>query len=256
MAWTRRYDEAEPQRVNRWLAQNGVCSRREAEDLIVRGLVSIDGERVEDVGRKIVPGQTLVLADAAERQLQGLSVLLHKPVGVVSAQPEGAQVPAVRLLTRAALVGESPVVPDARTSLAPLGRLDMDSRGLLILSDDGVLAKAVIGPASELDKEYLVRVTGQLTEKKIGLLRYGLQLDGRQLRRANITQLGPQKLRFVLKEGRNRQIRRMCELVGLHVVDLLRVRIGPVGLGDLPEGRWRALAPEEREALIRAAQAG
>jgi len=251
MAWTRRYEEAEPQRVNRWLAQNGVCSRREAEDLIARGLVSIDGETVEDVGRKICPGQTLTLADAAQSELSSsLSVVLHKPVGVVSAQPEAGQVPAVRLLTRQALVGESPTIPDARTSLAPLGRLDMDSRGLLILSDDGVLAKAIIGPTSDLEKEYLVRVTGQVTEKKMALLRHGLQLDGRQLRRAKITQLAPQKLRFVLKEGRNRQIRRMCELVGLHVVDLHRVRIGPLRLGDLPEGRWRVLTPEERAALI------
>jgi 23S rRNA pseudouridine2604 synthase len=251
MAWTRRYEEAEPQRVNRWLAQSGVCSRREAEDLIARGLVAIDGERVDDPGRKISAGQTLTLADAAEAELQSsLSVVLHKPVGVVSGQPEPGQTPAVRLLTRAALIGESPAVPDARTSLAPLGRLDMDSRGLLLLSDDGVLAKAIIGPTSDLEKEYLVRVAGQVTEKKIGLLRHGLQLDGRQLRPAKIAQFGPQKLRFVLKEGRNRQIRRMCELVGLHVVDLFRVRIGPLRLGDLPEGRWRALTPAERDALL------
>jgi 23S rRNA pseudouridine2604 synthase len=251
MAWTRRYEEAEPQRVNRWLAQNGVCSRREAEDLIARGLVSIDGERVDDVGRKIAPGQTLTLADAAESELGGgLSAVLHKPVGVVSAQPEPGQTPAVRLLTRQALIGESPVVPDARTSLAPLGRLDMDSRGLLLLSDDGVLAKAIIGPDSDVEKEYRVRVTGQITDKKVALLRHGLQLDGRVLRRARVDQVGPQALGFVLKEGRNRQIRRMCELVGLHVVDLFRIRIGPLKLGDLPEGRWRALRPDEREAFL------
>lgn len=256
MPWTRRYEEAEPQRVNRWLAQNGVCSRREAEDLIARGLVSIDGERVDDVGRKIAPGQTLTLADAAQAELAAsLTAVLHKPVGVVSAQPEPGQVPAVRLLTRQALAGESAVVPDAATSLAPLGRLDMDSRGLLLLSDDGVLAKAIIGPGSALEKEYLVRVAGQVSERKLAQLRHGLQLDGRQLRRAQVTQLAPQQLRFVLKEGRNRQIRRMCELVGLHVVDLLRVRIGPLRLGDLPEGRWRALTGDERAALLKAAAA-
>jgi 23S rRNA pseudouridine2604 synthase len=257
MAWTRRYEEAEPQRVNRWLAQAGVCSRREAEDLIARGLVAIDGETVADVGRKILPGQTLTLADAAEAELGGgLTVVLHKPVGVVSAQPEPGQVPAVRLLTRAALQGESPSIPDASTRLAPLGRLDMDSRGLLLLSEDGVLAKAVIGPASELDKEYRVRVAGEVTAAKLARLRHGLQLDGRALRRARVEEIAPQTLRFVLREGRNRQIRRMCELVGLHVVDLLRLRIGPLRLGDLPEGRWRALRPEEREALLKAAQGG
>ena len=251
MAWTQRYDETEPQRVNRWLAQSGVCSRREAEGLIARGLVSIDGETVTDAGRKIAPGQTLVLADTAEAALSGaLTVVLHKPVNIVSAQPDPGQVPAVRLLTRAALVGESPYIPDRDTKLAPVGRLDMDSRGLLILSEDGVVAKAVIGPTSELDKEYRVRVSGPVSDRALSLLRHGLELDGRKLKPARVTVTAPQKLTFVLKEGRNRQIRRMCELVGLKVVDLLRVRIGPLRLGDLPEGRWRVLRPEERAALI------
>jgi 23S rRNA pseudouridine2604 synthase len=253
MAWTRRYEDAEPSRVNRWLAQQGVCSRREAEALIAGGLVAIDGETVEDVGRKILPGQTLTLADRAEAGLSAqLTAVLHKPVGVVSGQPEPGQTPAVRLLSRKALVGEAPKIPDAQTSLPPLGRLDMDSRGLLILSEDGVLAKAVIGPESALDKEYLVRVSGEITEGKLKQLRFGLRLDGRQLKRAQVTRIGDQKLRFVLAEGRNRQIRRMCELVGLDVVDLFRVRIGPLKLGDLPEGRWRALTPAERAALLAA----
>jgi 23S rRNA pseudouridine2604 synthase len=253
MAWTRRYDEAEPQRVNRWLAQSGVCSRREAEGLILQGLVSIDGETVTDAGRKIQPGQTLTLADAGKAQLDNvLTAVLHKPVGVVSAQPEPDQFPAVRLLTREALVGDSPRIPDRDTSLPPLGRLDMDSRGLLILSEDGVLAKAIIGPASDLEKEYLVTVEGQITDRKIGLLRHGLALDGRQLKPAKVRLIGDQQLRFVLKEGRNRQIRRMCEMVGLDVVDLYRVRIGTLLLGDLPEGQWRVLTPDERAALIAA----
>ena len=253
MAWTRRYDEAEPQRVNRWLAQNGVCSRREAEALITRGLVSIDGERVDDVGRKIATGQTLVLADAAHGQLlSSLSVVLNKPEGVVSAQPEGRQIPAARLLTADALWGESPTIPGRNQSLAPLGRLDQDSRGLLILSQDGVLAKAVIGPASELEKEYLVTVAGSVTDKKLAILRHGLRLDGRQLKPAKVSVVGERRLSFILTEGRNRQIRRMCELVDLAVVDLLRTRIGPLRLGDLPEGRWRVLSSDERDALLAA----
>src|ERR1019366_2441937 len=253
MAWTCRYDEAEPQRVNRWLAQNGVCSRREAEALIAGGLVFIDGNRVADLGRKIEAGQTLVLADAARSQLQAsLSVVLNKPVGVVSAQPEGRQIPAVRLLTADALSGESPTIPGRHTSLAPLGRLDLDSRGLLILSEDGVLAKAIIGPASKLDKECLVRVAGTVTQKKVAILRQGLRLDGRQLKPAKVSLVGEQRLRFILKEGRNRQIRRMCELVDLAVVDLFRTRIGPLCLGDLPEGRWRVLTADERGTLMKA----
>lgn len=254
MAWTRTYDEAEPQRVNRWLAQSGVCSRREAEALIGEGLVYIDGERVEDAGRKIQPGQTLTLTDKAEGRLEGFTAVLHKPTGVVSGQPEPGYTPAVRLLTRGRLVGESVTIPDVQMSLPPLGRLDLDSHGLLLLSNDGVLAKAVIGPQSELDKEYVVRVAGRIDEPTLARLRHGLELDGRQLRPAKVTVVEGQILRFVLNEGRNRQIRRMCELVGLRVMDLLRVRIGPLDLGDLPEGKWRVLSVAEREAIIAASQ--
>lgn len=255
MAFTRTYDEAEPQRVNRWLAQSGVCSRREAEALIAEGRVSIDGEVVSDVGRKISPGQTLTLAGADDRSVGagGFTVILHKPAGVVSAQPDPGQVPAIRLLTRQALIGSSPVIPDRNTSLAPVGRLDRPSRGLLLLSDDGVVAKAVIGPTSRLDKEYRVAVIGEITEKKLALLRHGLELDDRKLKPAEVELISDQRLRFILHEGRNRQIRRMCELVDLKVVDLFRVRIGPLALGDMPEGRWRVLTQAERAALIAAA---
>ena len=171
-------------------------------------------------------------------------------MGIVSAQPEQGQVPAVRLLTRPALVGESPQIPDRDTRLAPLGRLDMDSRGLLLLSDDGVLAKAIIGPESDLEKEYLVTVTGRITPEKIARLCHGLSMDGRQLKSAKVSVVAGQELRFILKEGRNRQIRRMCELVGLHVMDLVRIRIGSLQLGDLPEGKWRVLSAEDRAALV------
>ena len=254
MAWTKTYDEPDPQRVNRWLAQSGVCSRREAEALIGEGLVYIDGERVEDAGRKILPGQTLTLTDKAEGRLEGFTAVLNKPTGYVSGQPEPGYIPAVRLLTREALVGESVTIPDAKMSLPPLGRLDLDSHGLLILSNDGVLAKAVIGPASELDKEYVVRVAGRIDEPTLDLLRHGLRLDGRELKPAQVEVIQGQTLRFVLQEGRNRQIRRMCELMGLRVMDLLRVRIGPLALGGLPEGKWRVLTPGEREAIIAASQ--
>ncbi len=250
--WTKTYAGAEPQRVNKWLASEGVCSRREAEELIAKGLVSIDGARVDDPGRKIEPGQSISVSRGQERAQ--ISVVINKPVGFVSAQPEGDQVPAARLLTRANLIGQTHNMPNKRTSLAPLGRLDQDSRGLLLLSEDGVLAKALIGETSKLDKDYLVRVAGQITDRKIALLRHGLSLDGRQLKPAKVGVVENQRLRFVLNEGRNRQIRRMCELVELEVTDLLRTRIGPLHLNDLPEGKWRALGADERDALIRASK--
>lgn len=251
MAWTRRYDGPEPQRVNKWLAQAGVCSRREAEALIEQGLVSIDGQRVTDMGRKIAPGQTLTLNDKAAAQLgSAVTVVIHKPVGIVSAQPEGDQIPAARLIRADTLFARTGQIPDSKLSLAPLGRLDQDSRGLLLLSEDGVLAKALIGPGSTIDKEYLVAVKGRVNREVISKLRHGLELDGRQLKPAKVTLEPDDRLKFILLEGRNRQIRRMCELVGLEVTDLLRTRIGAVKLADLPEGQWRPLSPEERSAVL------
>ena len=250
MAFTRTYDGPEPVRINKWLGQTGVCSRREAEALIAAGMVTIDGESVTDAGRKIEPGQTLTLNDRGEAALaSGVTILIHKPLGYVSGQPEPDKIPAVRLLTEANRVGDG-AVPAEDASLPPIGRLDEDSRGLLMLSSDGVVAKAVIGPQSRLDKEYLVRIEGDVTEKKLALLRRGLMLDGRILKYAKVSRMEQNRLRFILTEGRNRQIRRMCEMVDLEVVDLLRIRVGPIHLNNLPEGSWRMITSEEREALI------
>ena len=250
MAFTRTFDGDEPVRLNKWLGQAGVCSRREADGLIAEGLVAIDGAVVTDAGRKIEPGQTLTLADRATEALAaGMTILLHKPTGFVSGQPEPDKTPAVTLIHEANQIGGGPV-PAEDASLPPIGRLDEDSRGLLILSSDGVVAKAVIGPDSELDKEYLVRVSGDVTEQKLKTLRYGLRLDGRQLKPARVSRMEQQRLKFILREGRNRQIRRMCEMVDLEVTDLIRVRIGPIRLDGLEEGRWRHATPEERAALV------
>ena len=250
MAWTRTYEGEEPVRINKWLGQSGVCSRREADALIADGLVSVDGEVVADAGRKLEPGQTLTLSERATAALaEGVTIVMHKPMGYVSGQPEPNKLPAVRLVTDNNRVGEG-VTPADEVSLPPIGRLDEDSRGLLLLSSDGVVAKAVIGPSSDLDKEYLVRVAGDVTENKLKLLRFGLMLDGRQLKAARVSRMESFRLKFILREGRNRQIRRMCEMVDLEVIDLIRVRIGPLKLDNLPEGKWRMLTPEERAALV------
>ena len=250
MSFTRTYDGPEPVRINKWLGQTGVCSRREADALIADGLVSVDGEVVADAGRKLEPGQTLTLSDRATAALaEGVTIVMHKPLGYVSGQPEPDKLPAVRLVTEGNRLGPGAVPADDH-SLPPIGRLDEDSRGLLLLSSDGVVAKAVIGPQSDLDKEYLVRVVGDVTEKKLKILRHGLMLDGRQLKPAYVSRMESFRLKFILREGRNRQIRRMCEMVDLEVVDLIRVRIGPLKLDNLPEGKWRMLTPEERAALV------
>lgn len=253
MAWTKTYTGEEPVRINKWLAQEGVCSRREADALIEKGLIQLDGKPVTVAGERVTKGQTLSLTDAASRRLDNqLSVILNKPVGYVSGTPEPGEIPAIRLVTEENLSGSAHAIPQRSNKMAPLGRLDKDSHGLLILSEDGVLAKAIIGPLSDMDKEYVVRVRGDITPAKVALLRHGLELDGRQLRPAEVQQERNNTLRFILKEGRNRQIRRMCELVELRVLDLQRIRVGPILLAGLPEGKWRPLGAKERAALLAA----
>jgi 23S rRNA pseudouridine2604 synthase len=253
MSWTKRYTGTEPIRVNKWLAAEGVCSRREADALIAAGQITIEGAVVTDMGHRIAPGETAALTQGAAKSLGAqLSIVINKPVGLVSGTPEPGEIPAVRLLTAENRHGSAMRPPGREARLAPLGRLDKDSRGLLILSEDGVLAKALIGPDSRTEKEYRVRVSGDITPEKIARLRHGLELDGRQLRPARVSKTGPQSLCFILTEGRKRQIRRMCDLVELRVNDLQRVRIGSLTLGDLPEGRWRPLTEAERSGLMAA----
>jgi 23S rRNA pseudouridine2604 synthase len=130
--------------------------------------------------------------------------------------------------------------------LAPAGRLDIDSTGLLVLTQDGRVARQLIGEDSDIEKEYLVRVEGQLSDNGLKLLNHGLALDDKPLRPAQVTWQNEDQLKFILKEGKKRQIRRMCELVGLRVVGLKRVRIGHITLGKLPLGQWRCLGENER----------
>jgi 23S rRNA pseudouridine2604 synthase len=252
MALSKTYDGDEPVRVNKWLAQSGVCSRREADALIAQGLVRIEGETITSAGHRIEPGQRLTLDQGGAAALDArMTIIYHKPVGIVSGQPEPGETPAVRMIRRANVFGPADAYPDQNSKLAPVGRLDKDSRGLLILSEDGVLAKAIIGPESDLEKEYRVTVRGPVFEEKLKWLRHGLELDGRKLKPAKVIQTGDQALTFILKEGRNRQIRRMCDMCELRVTDLYRVRIGALRIGNLPEGQWRFITPEERTALIR-----
>jgi len=198
---------------------------------------------------------------AHKEQAKRVTILLNKPIGYVSGQAEDGYEPASVLVRSENHWNEDPSgikfhIGHTR-SLAPAGRLDIDSTGLLVLTQDGRVAKALIGDDSLVEKEYLVRVeyvgingvkdeSGQVPESAIALLNHGLELDGAQLKPAKVSWANEDQLRFVLREGRKRQIRRMCELVGLKVVGLKRVRIGSVVLGKLPMGEWRYLREDER----------
>ncbi len=243
-------------RVSKLLADQGLCSRREADQFIEQGLVLVDGEVVSELGTRAFPHQRVELtAGAKKQQASRLTVILNKPIGFISHEDdEGHYTPAVTLVTRENLwlhpstqqsIAKLPPRINTR-GLAPAGRLDIDSTGLLVLTQDGRIARLLIGEDSPIEKEYLVRVSGTLDAHGLKRLQHGLELDGQPLKPAKVSWQNEDQLRFVLREGKKRQIRRMCELVGLKVVGLKRIRIGQVALGQLPVGSWRPMSQLER----------
>ncbi len=233
------------------MGELGLCSRREADEWIENGWVKVDGKLVATLGTRVARDARIDVDPAAARhQGEQVTILLNKPVGYVSGQPEDNHQPAMVLIKPENRWTEDPSPMKFRPShlrgLAPAGRLDIDSTGLLVFTQDGRVTKRLIGHDSEVEKEYLVRVEGTLSEEGMQLLRHGIELDGVKLKPAKVSWQNEHQLRFVLREGRKRQIRRMCERVGLAVVGLKRVRSGGVALGPLPAGQWRYLRPDER----------
>jgi len=238
-------------RLSKRMSELGLCSRREADSYIEKGWVEVDGEIVNELGSKVYPNQQINLRKAAKiTQQHRVTILLNKPVGYVSGQAEHDYEPAISLLDSAThwKEDESPLrfQRSQLVGLAPAGRLDIDSQGLLVLTQDGRIARQLVGEDSGVDKEYLVRVQGKLDDGGLALLNQGLKLDGKYLKPAKVAWQNEDQLRFVLREGKKRQIRRMCELVGLKVTGLKRIRIGRVKLGNLPVGQWRYLGAEEK----------
>ena len=246
-----RHENPGDPRLSKRMSELGLCSRREADEWIVNGWVKVDGEVVDVLGARVPPQARIEIDPAAlEHQGEKVTILLHKPVGYVSGQAEDGYQPAVVLIRPENRWAEDPsplrFKPGHLRGLAPAGRLDIDSTGLLVFTQDGRVARHLIGQDSEVEKEYLVRVEGTLTDEGMQRLRHGLELDGVRLRPARVSWQNEHQLRFVLREGRKRQIRRMCELVGLTVTGLKRVRSGSVPLGRLPVGQWRYLGRDEK----------
>ena len=243
-------------RLSKRMSELGMASRREADAWIASGLVTVNGHRAT-LGEKVAVDAVICVADKAKREQQGrVTILIHKPIGYVSGQAEDGYLPAKVLVTKGNHWSQDKSSKrfhaSQLTSLVPAGRLDIDSVGLLVLTQDGRVAKTLIGENSTIEKEYIVRVANadgsipvRLSRRNLQLLNHGLELDGKPLLPAHVSWLNHQELRFILKEGRKRQIRRMCEAVGLKVLRLKRVRIGNVCLGKLPYGAWRYLGNDE-----------
>ncbi|MES2354587.1 MAG: pseudouridine synthase [Pseudomonadota bacterium] len=245
-----RVTDLEKIRLSKLMSEQGLCSRREADEWIAKGWIKVDGERITELGTKILPTQRITVERQAQaEQKQRVTILLNKPIGYVSGQAEDGYKPAAVLITAENRwqkdASATAFHPLQHKGLAPAGRLDIDSIGLIVFTQDGRVAKQLVGEDSQIEKEYLVRVEGNLSAADLKRLNHGLSLDGKALKPARVSWQNADQLCFVLKEGKKRQIRRMCELVGLKVVGLKRVRIGKVMLGDLPVGQWRYLSADE-----------
>ena len=230
-------------RLQKYLASCGVASRRNAEKLIAQGHVTVDGALVREMGTQVFPGQTVCVDDApVYPEEEKHYVMYHKPAGEVTTvhDPEG----------RATVLDR---FRDYPVRLYPVGRLDYDSEGLLLLTNDGELTKRMLHPSMEVDKVYLARVSRQVSPQEARRLETGVMVDGRRTSRAKARILSVQPLftdmLITIHEGRNRQVRKMVEQIGHQVVMLRRIRFGPLKLGDLPRGMWRSLTQEELSAL-------
>jgi 23S rRNA pseudouridine2605 synthase len=235
----------EGERLQKVLARAGVASRRASEELIGAGRVTVNGDLAR-LGQRVDPEHDQVAVDGVPVGVRpGLVYyLLNKPRGVVStaSDPEG----------RPTVTGLVP--PEPRVH--PVGRLDADSEGLLLLTNDGELTHRLTHPSFGVEKEYLVSVAGKPSAGAIRSLRSGVQLDDGLTARARVSQVEPSLLRITIHEGRKRQVRRMCEMVGHPVTRLVRTRIGPLRDPGLSPGAWRALTTAEVRRLEREASGG
>lgn len=238
-------------RLSKRMAELGLCSRREADEFIERGWVKVDGNTVDVLGSRVKPDQKIELVRSAETELaERVTIILNKPVGFVCGPAEPGERPAWQLIKQETRAENDQsgihYLKKHHNGLAPAGWLDVDSCGLLVLTQDGRVSRKLISSAGDYEQEFLVDMYSHLPEGIIEKLNGRLSLDGEVLKPIKVSQQSDLRLRFVIRENRNRLIRRVCELVGLRISTVRRTRIGRVSLSDLPQGQWRYLNSHER----------
>ena len=230
-------------RLQKYLAACGVASRRQAEEFIAQGLVQVNGQTITEMGVRVAPGDKVTFRGKAVRpEEEKRYILYYKPIGEVTtvSDPEGRPTAMDHF-------------KDFPVRLCPVGRLDFDSEGLLLLTNDGDLTRRLTHPSFEVDKRYIARVSNRVSEEGLRMLRGGVVIDGRKTAPAKVSMLRQDTfstdILITIHEGRNRQIRKMVEAIGHQVVRLKRVQYGPVTLGNMKRGEWRDLTEGELKAL-------
>ncbi len=233
-------------RLQKYIADSGITSRRKAEELIRMGRVRVDGKVVTEMGTKIDPEINSVEVDGhnVRPQQKKFYIMLNKPAGYITTTSDDFDRPTVMELTR-----------DVHARIYPVGRLDYDTSGMLILSNDGDFANTIMHPSNKMKKTYIVWTRGMVTPEAIRKLRAGVDIGDYITRPAEVELIGANEresnIKVIIGEGKKRQVRKMCEAVGFPVIRLKRVEIGGVSLGNLPEGKWRHLRNAEIELLMK-----
>lgn len=236
-------------RIQKFLANQGLASRRKIEEYIINGKIEINGETITELGRKIDPEKDEIKIDGIllnRKYEEKKYILLNKPIGFVTTKQDQFQRDTVMDL-----------VKDVKVNLNPVGRLDMYTSGALILTNDGDFIYKITHPKHEIEKTYIVIVKGIINTKEIEYLKNGVEIDGYITKKAKINILKIDyehkitKLEIIIHEGRNRQVRKMCEKIGKHVLALHRSKIGNIDLKKLKIGNWRYLTEKEVESLIK-----
>lgn len=228
-------------RLNKYIASSGVCSRRKADDIIKEKRVTINGEIVVDLSSQVDENKDTVLVDGKKITLENKKVylMLNKPVGYVTTNSEqfGRK-------STSELIHES-------VRVFPIGRLDMDSEGLLLFTNDGDFSNKLMHPSKKIKKTYIVKLNRKITDDKIELLKNGVDIVGYITKEAQVEKIASNVIQIAIFEGKNRQIRRMCEAVGLRVIKLKRIKIGNIELGNLPIGKYRYLNQNELKEVFK-----
>ena len=224
-------------RLNKYIAYLNIASRREADKLIKDGKVKVNEEII--INPAIQVGENdKIICDIEDYKNEKIYIKLNKPVGYVVSNNKKEGKPIYKLLD------------EKLKKLYPVGRLDKDSKGLILFTNDGIFSKKIIGEESECEKEYYVKLEGNISDGALKKLEFGISLDGKKLKPAIVKRVSKNSFNIILKEGRNRQIRRMCEKVGFEVILLKRLRISNIYLNDLQEGKFEYLTKDEINSIL------
>ena len=224
-------------RLNKYIAYLNIASRREADKLIKDGKVKVNGEIIINPAIQVAENDKII-CDIEDYKNEKIYIKLNKPVGYVVSNNKKEVKPIYKLLD------------EKLKKLYPVGRLDKDSKGLILFTNDGIFSRKIIGEESECEKEYYVKLEGNISDGALKKLEFGISLDGKKLKPAIVKRVSKNSFNIILKEGRNRQIRRMCEKVGFEVILLKRLRISNIYLNDLQEGKFEYLTKDEINSIL------